>query len=254
MPNPGLQACGEEGIGRMQEPEELLEAIKSFFTPKILQGKKIMLTAGPTFEAIDPVRGITNRSSGQMGYALARVASRMGADVYLISGPCNMIQPKNISYTLVENARNMYDCVMDHLEQTPIDFFISVAAVSDYRPKETFLHKIKKSESEELILSLSQNPDILAEVSKKISAPFCVGFAAETNNIEEYAAQKRLKKNIPMLVANYIQDTLGYPENEVIIFDQYGTHIQPRAHKIDVAYKILKHMVNLHQRCNQNKT
>src|SRR5690606_21046792 len=175
-PATGEQACGEVGMGRMLEPEELLERLEGFFVPKVLAGRKVVMTAGPTFEAIDPVRGITNISSGKMGYALARACAQAGAEVVLVSGPVNLPVPAEVRCVPVASALQMRAAVFDALPGAHV--FIGVAAVADYRPLATAEHKLKKT-SDTLTVTLTPNPDILAEVAARDDAPFCVGFAAE---------------------------------------------------------------------------
>ncbi len=191
-PDSGVQACGETGLGRMLEPEELFNLIQAHFQPKILKGKKILVTAGATLEMIDPVRAITNLSSGKMGYAIAQAAFEMGADVTLVSGASTLKPPHGVEFISSTSADSMYMNVMQNIATQ--DIFISVAAVADYSPRETSAQKIKKSKSL-LTIELKPNKDILAEVASLPNAPFCVGFAAETENLLEYAETKRKAKN-----------------------------------------------------------
>jgi phosphopantothenoylcysteine decarboxylase/phosphopantothenate--cysteine ligase len=241
-PGAGDQACGETGMGRMLEPDELLEHLIAFFHAKLLAGRKVVMTAGPTFEAIDPVRGITNTSSGKMGYALAQACRRAGAQVVLVSGPTALPAPLGVERIDVRSASEMRDAVVAALPGA--DVFIGVAAVADYRPIAAAAHKVKKS-SEELILTLTQNPDILAEVAARPDAPFCVGFAAESRDLDAYAEGKRRAKRLPLLVGNLVQDGLGGDDNEVILYDDAGRHPQPRAPKTVVAKKIVEHLAGL---------
>jgi len=241
-PGAGDQACGEVGMGRMLEPEELFEHVIAFFQPKLLAGRKVVMTAGPTFEAIDPVRGITNTSSGKMGYALAQACVRAGAEVVLVSGPTGLPAPLGADRVDVRSARQMRDAVMSALPGA--DVFIGVAAVADYRPLEAAEHKVKKS-SAELTLRLTPNPDILAEVAARDDAPFCVGFAAESRDLDAYAEGKRRAKRLPMLVGNLVQDGLGGDDNQVILFDDAGRHPLERAPKTVVAQKIVEHLATL---------
>ncbi|MDD2872074.1 MAG: bifunctional phosphopantothenoylcysteine decarboxylase/phosphopantothenate--cysteine ligase CoaBC, partial [Azoarcus sp.] len=196
-PAAGEQACGETGMGRMLEPEEILEAVIAFFTPKRLAGRKVVLTAGPTFEAVDPVRAITNTSSGKMGYALATACARAGAEVVLVSGPVALAAPAGVLRVDVRSALEMRAAVFDALPAA--DVFIGVAAVADYRPLQAAEHKIKKS-GDTMRIELTPNPDILAEVASRPDAPFCVGFAAESRDLDAYAEGKRKNKKLPMLV------------------------------------------------------
>ena len=224
-PTSGTQACGENGMGRMLEAAEILEGIIAFFQKKVLAGKKVLITAGPTYEAIDPVRGITNRSSGKMGFALAKAALEAGAEVQLIAGPCHLPTPLEytgkIKRTDVISAKDMHAAVMNHLD---CDVFFAVAAVADWSVKNESAQKIKKSDQSNPALEFELNPDILAEVAKKVSGkkPYCVGFAAETNDLEKHAQEKRIKKNIPMLLANLGPDTFGLDDNQLLIVEETG--------------------------------
>ncbi|RTL27890.1 MAG: bifunctional phosphopantothenoylcysteine decarboxylase/phosphopantothenate--cysteine ligase CoaBC [Rhodocyclaceae bacterium] len=241
-PGAGEQACGEVGLGRMLEPEELCEAVIAFFQPKLLAGRRIVMTAGPTFEAIDPVRGITNSSSGKMAYGLARACAQAGAEVTLVSGPVALPVPAGVEKVGVRSALEMRDAVFAALPRA--DVFIGVAAVADYRPATSAEHKIKKSGAE-LSLTLTPNPDILAEVAALPQAPFCVGFAAESRNLDEYAEGKRKAKKLPLVVGNLVQDGLGGDDNQVVLFDEQGRHPLPRASKPEVARAIVAHLAAL---------
>lgn len=236
-PAEGEQACGETGLGRMLEPEQLLDMLTAFFQPKLLSTKKILITAGPTFEPIDPVRGITNLSSGKMGYALARAAHAAGAEVTLVSGPTALSAPLGIKMIPVITARDMYDAVMTHIPHQHI--FIAVAAVADWRVREVSEHKIKKQGSAAPELQFEQNPDILAAVAALPKPPYCVGFAAESENLLEYGRAKREKKNIPLLVGNIGPQTFGKDENELVLFDAQGHHILGRADKNVLAQQLI---------------
>lgn len=198
-PASGSQACGETGAGRMQEPMQLVEQLAQIFQTGVLQGKKVLITAGPTFEAIDPVRYIGNRSSGKMGFALAQAAMEAGASVTLVSGPVALATPDRVVRINVESANNMHQAVMQHIDGQ--DIFIGCAAVADYRPLQAQAQKIKKSESS-LQLELVKNPDILADVAALAQPPFCVGFAAETENLAQHAQQKLVNKKLHMIAAN----------------------------------------------------
>ena len=200
-PDEGEQACGDVGPGRMLEPAQLLNNILSQFGPGKLDGVRLLLTAGPTREPIDPVRYISNRSSGKMGYAIAEAAMKQGARVTLVSGPVFLAPPFGVELVAVESAQQMYEAVMG--EVADCEIFIACAAVSDYRVAETAQHKIKKT-GEVLTLQLVPNPDILAEVSALRARPFCVGFAAETENLEQYARGKLQQKNLDMIAANRV--------------------------------------------------
>jgi len=241
-PATGEQACGEVGPGRMLEPEELADAMLAFFTPKLLAGRKVVLTAGPTFEAIDPVRGVTNPSSGKMGYALAAACARAGAAVALVSGPVALPTPAGVRRVDVASALQMRDEVLAALPDA--DVFIAVAAVADYRPATTSPHKIKKT-GETMTVELVAVPDILAEVAARPDAPFCVGFAAESQNLDDYAEGKRQAKRLPMLVGNLLADGLGGDDNTVVIYDAEGRHPLPRAPKGFVARQIVEHLARL---------
>lgn len=238
-PAAGEQACGETGPGRMLEAEELFELLEGFFVPKRLAGRKVVLTAGPTFEAIDPVRGITNVSSGKMGYALARACVQAGAEVVLVSGPVALQAPLGVRCVSVASALQMRDAVLDALAGA--DVFIAVAAVADYRPLHHADHKLKKS-SATLTLELTPNPDILAEVAGRADAPFCVGFAAETRDLDAYAEGKRRNKRLPMLVGNLASESMGGDEGTVVIYDDEGRHPVARAPKAKVAQVIVEHL------------
>lgn len=241
-PGAGDQACGEVGMGRMLEPEELVEQLEGFFVPKRLAGRKVVMTAGPSFEAIDPVRGITNISSGKMGYALARACAQAGAEVVLVSGPVAQAVPAGVRRVGADSALAMRAAVFEALPGA--DVFIGVAAVADYRPLETAEHKLKKS-GETLTLTLTPNPDILAEVAALPNAPFCVGFAAESRDLDAYAEGKRRKKRLPMLVGNLVSDGMGGDDNTVILYDDVGRHPLPRASKAVVAHAIVAHLARL---------
>ncbi|QID18636.1 bifunctional phosphopantothenoylcysteine decarboxylase/phosphopantothenate--cysteine ligase CoaBC [Nitrogeniibacter mangrovi] len=238
-PDAGEQACGEIGQGRMMEPEVLYEAICAHFQPKWLAGRKVVLTAGPTFEAIDPVRGITNSSSGKMGFALARACAHAGAQVVLVSGPVGLPTPFGVERIDVASALQMRDAVMGRLAGA--DVFIGVAAVADYRPEASAEHKIKKS-GEAMTLTLVPNPDILAEVAALPEPPFCVGFAAESRQLDAYAEGKRRNKAVPMIVGNLVQDGLGQDDNLVVIYDDDGKHPLPRGGKMGLAQRIVEHL------------
>jgi phosphopantothenoylcysteine decarboxylase/phosphopantothenate--cysteine ligase len=243
-PAAGDQACGETGFGRMLEPEELLQSILALFAPKRLSGRKVLVTAGPTFEPIDTVRGITNMSSGRMGYAIAEAAAALGADVTLVSGPTALAPPANVHFVYATSAAEMFNAVKAHVAGT--DYFFSVAAVSDYTPVATSSRKLKKS-AEPMELKLKPTEDILAHVAALPNAPFCVGFAAESENLADYAQAKRAKKKLPMIVANLVQHTIGKEENEVTIYDDAGAHALARAPKSKIAHGILAHALRLRE-------
>jgi phosphopantothenoylcysteine decarboxylase/phosphopantothenate--cysteine ligase len=236
-PASGDQACGETGLGRMLEPEQLLEALTGFFQPKVLSGKRVLITAGPTFEPIDPVRGITNLSSGKMGYALARAAQAAGAHVTLVSGPTALAVPLGVNCIPVTTAREMHEAVMAHVGQQSV--FIAVAAVADWRVAEVSSQKIKKQDAPTPSLQFETNPDILASVAALPSPPFCVGFAAESEDLLAHGAAKRERKNIPLLVGNIGHQTFGKDENEIVIFDAQGHQSLPRASKDSLAVTLI---------------
>ena len=238
-PDAGSQACGEVGEGRMIEPEAAYEAIVSFFRPKLLAGRRMLITAGPTFEPIDPVRGITNRSSGKMGFALARAASQAGADVRLIAGPVALATPWGVDREDVETAQQMHDAVMQAVAD--YDVFVSVAAVADWRVAQPSDHKIKKTATQAVpSLSFIENPDILATVARLPNPPFCVGFAAESDNLETNGEQKRIKKNVPLLIGNLGPATFGRDDNEVVLFDASGVTHLPRSSKDALASVLIE--------------
>ena len=237
-PDAGDQACGETGMGRMLEPEQLFEEIVATFQPKALKGKRVLITAGPTFEPIDPVRGITNLSSGKMGYAVARAAREAGAEVMLISGPTALPTPFGVQRINVHTAQQMHDVVMTHI--TSQEVFIAVAAVADWRVANVSEQKLKKADdSAAPQLQFEQNPDILAEVAALPNKPYCVGFAAESENLLQYGEAKRRKKNIPLLVGNIGHNTFGKDNNELVLFDEQGhTHL-PLADKQSLARQLI---------------
>jgi phosphopantothenoylcysteine decarboxylase/phosphopantothenate--cysteine ligase len=236
-PAAGDQACGETGLGRMLEPEQLLEALTGFFQPKLLSGKRVLITAGPTFEPIDPVRGITNLSSGKMGYALARAAQAAGAEVTLVSGPTALTVPLGVTFIPVTTARDMHAAVMSHIGEQSV--FIAVAAVADWRVADVSTQKIKKQDAAATSLQFETNPDILASVAALPSPPFCVGFAAESEDLLTHGAAKRERKNIPLLVGNIGHQTFGKDDNEIVLFDARGHQTLPRASKDSLAVTLI---------------
>jgi phosphopantothenoylcysteine decarboxylase/phosphopantothenate--cysteine ligase len=238
-PAAGDQACGEVGMGRMLEPEAIVEEIEAFFQPKVLAGKRVLVTAGPTEEAIDPVRSITNASSGKMGYAVARAAREAGARVTLVSGPVSLAAPAGVERISVKSAEQMLEAVKQAAPSS--DVFFAIAAVADYRVKDRAAQKIKKG-SGGMILELTENPDILATVAAMKNAPFCVGFAAESEKLAEHARAKRAKKKIPLLAANLAQAALGAEDNEITLFDDAGEHPLGRGPKLELARKLVAHV------------
>lgn len=243
-PASGEQACGEVGLGRMLEAEDLLAGVIAHFTPKLLAGKRMLITAGATLEMIDPVRAITNLSSGKMGYAIAQAAADMGAEVTLVSGASALTVPSNVKNISATSAQNMYQAVMSNIAAQ--DIFIGVAAVADYSPTQTSTQKIKKSEPT-LNLALTKNKDILAEVASLPNAPFCVGFAAESEHLLEYAETKRKAKKLPLIVANLASQAMGSDENQVTLLDKNGAHPLSQQSKAEVAKCILQHIANMLQ-------
>ena len=246
----GAQACGETGMGRMLEAEDLLAGIEAFFQPKLLQGKHVLVTAGPTFEAIDAVRGITNSSSGKMGYAVARAAMEAGAEVTLVSGPTCLKPPAGARVVNVTTAQQMLKAVNESVNWA--DIFIGVAAVADYYVLNPSEQKIKK-DAHILTLELAPNPDIVSNVVNLPNPPFCVGFAAESENLHEYAEMKRRRKNLPLLAANLVQTAIGGDENELVLFDDDGAHPLPRAPKITLARQLIAHIANLYQKTQKDE-
>ncbi len=250
-PEQGEQACGDWGAGRMMEPQDILLAVNGFFRPQDLVGQSVLITAGPTQEAIDPVRVLTNHSSGKMGYALAAEAVKRGARVILISGPTHLEYPRDCEVVSVVSAQEMWQAVA--LRYLKADYFFSVAAVADYTPVVSSQHKIKKN-TETLTLTLVPTLDILKTVASAEKKPCCVGFCAETEHLESYAVAKRLAKNVPMMVANLAQQAFGQDDNEMLIVDESGVLPLARASKLLLAEQIMNHAIQLAQRLNPTKT
>ncbi|AMO21907.1 bifunctional phosphopantothenoylcysteine decarboxylase/phosphopantothenate--cysteine ligase CoaBC [Ramlibacter solisilvae] len=243
----GFQACGETGDGRMLEPPELLEDLVAFFQPKRLAGKRVLITAGPTFEAIDPVRGITNLSSGKMGFAIARAAREAGAQVTLVAGPVSLATPRGVTRIDVRSARDMMAATQPEAEGA--DVFIATAAVADWRPATASEHKIKKDGSGQApALAFTENPDILATVAQsaraKSGALFCVGFAAESQDLAANAQAKRLRKGVPLLVGNIGPATFGAEDNALLVIDDQGSFEMPRAPKLQLARALVAQIAN----------
>ncbi|MHB1198413.1 MAG: bifunctional phosphopantothenoylcysteine decarboxylase/phosphopantothenate--cysteine ligase CoaBC [Polaromonas sp.] len=239
----GFQACGETGDGRMLEPEQLLDDIIAFFAPKMLLGQQVLVTAGPTYEAIDPVRGITNLSSGKMGFAIARAAREAGAEVTLVAGPVSLPTPRGVTRIDVKSAQNMLQAVMERAQAATI--FIATAAVADWRPAAPFSQKIKKDGSGQAPqLVFAENADILATVAQLAAAqagkPFCVGFAAESHDLLYNAQAKRLRKKVPLLVGNIGPDTFGQEDNALLLVDEQGCTEMPRASKLSLARRLVQ--------------
>jgi phosphopantothenoylcysteine decarboxylase / phosphopantothenate---cysteine ligase len=241
-PAAGDQACGEVGMGRMLEPSQLISEIETLFRPKLLAAKRVLVTAGPTEEPIDPVRVLTNTSSGKMGYAVARAAREAGAEVTLVSGPVALATPPGVTRIDVRTAEEMFEAVKKAAKSC--DVFVSVAAVADYRVKNRAVQKLKKGNGG-VSLELEENPDILAWVAGLPKPPFCVGFAAESEKLDEHARQKRAKKNIPLIAANLAQDALGKDENSITLYDERGEHPLGRGAKLELARKLLEHVAGM---------
>lgn len=243
-PASGEQACGEVGEGRMLEAGELAERILATLRPKLLQGVHVLVTAGPTFEPIDPVRGITNRSSGRMGYAVAQAALEAGASVTLVSGPTALTPPAGAKLVSVTSSRDMLEAVEANVVDAQV--FVAVAAVADYRVRNASPRKIKKSD-QALTLELEPTVDILQSVSTRPSPPFCVGFAAESHDLDRHAQEKRARKKLPLLAANLAQDAIGAQDNALVLFDDSGRHALPRGPKIEQARALIEHMAGLYR-------
>ena len=241
-PAAGDQACGEVGMGRMLEAAEIFAAIAGMLGPKALAGKRVLVTAGPTFEPIDAVRGITNLSSGKMGFAVAQAAAEAGAAVTLVAGPTSLPTPAGVERQGVLTAQEMHDTVLSRAQGA--DVFIGVAAVADYHVVNRKAHKLKKAAGPPT-LELAENTDILASVAAMKGAPFCVGFAAETENLREFAQAKRKKKGIPLLAANLAQEAFGRDDNALTLFDDAGEHLLARAPKIVLARQLIAHIATM---------
>lgn len=244
-PASGDQACGETGPGRMLEPGEILAQIKHEFAPGLLAGKRVLITAGPTREPIDPVRYLSNRSSGKMGFAIAMAARQAGARVTLIAGPVSLCIGKTVKRINVETAENMHTNVMGNIDSC--DIFIAAAAVSDYRPETMEDQKIKK-DADRLTLMMVRNPDILGDVAKLPARPFCVGFAAETHDLERYARQKLVRKNLDMIVANPVDNGRGFDrdENTLHVFWKDGDQEFATAPKTELARQLVALIAERH--------
>ena len=236
-PAAGEQACGETGDGRMLEAVELYEEVVAHLQAKLLAGRRVLITAGPTFEAIDPVRGLTNLSSGKMGFAVARAAREAGAEVVLVAGPVSRTTPRGVRRIDVTSAAEMHAAVI--AEVGAADIFIGIAAVADYRPAVVAHDKIKKGGAAPPALELVQNPDILKEVAAREKPPFCVGFAAESGNLDAYAEKKRRDKKLPLVVGNLVQDGFGGDSNALVLFDADGRHLLPPGPKVELARALI---------------
>ncbi len=238
----GFQACGETGDGRMLEPQELLEDVIAFFQPKVLAGQHVVVSAGPTFEAIDPVRGITNLSSGKMGFAIARAAREAGAEVTLVAGPVALPTPRGVQRVDVKSAQNMYEALVESAQAATV--FVATAAVADWRPAQTSDQKIKKDGSGNTpVLGFVENPDILAEIARSPRATsgelFCVGFAAESHDLLAHATAKRARKGVPLLVGNIGPATFGQDDNALLLVDANGAQELPHNSKLALARQLV---------------
>ena len=242
-PVAGDQACGETGYGRMLEPAQIAAEIEAFFAPKRLAGKRVLVTAGPTEEPIDPVRVLTNASSGKMGYAVARAAQEAGAEVTLVSGPVSLATPAGVARIDVRTAQEMFEAVKKRALSS--DVFISVAAVADYKAKTPSTQKIKKANGRAVTLELEENPDILAYVAGMKNGPFCVGLAAESEKLDLHAKEKRATKNLPLLAANLVQDALGADTNSIVLYDDRGEHPLGTGAKLELARKLVEHVAGM---------
>jgi phosphopantothenoylcysteine decarboxylase/phosphopantothenate--cysteine ligase len=233
-PAAGDQACGEIGDGRMLEALEICEELVAVFQPKLLSGRRVLITAGPTFEAIDPVRGITNLSSGKMGFAVARAAREAGAEVTLVAGPVALATPRQVTRIDVMSAQQMHDAVLPLAPRH--DVFVATAAVADWRPAQCGAQKIKKDGSGAVpTIPMTENPDILAAVAKLAGAPYCVGFAAESHDLAKHAREKRQRKGVPLIVGNIGPATFGRDDNALLLVDDAGERELPRADKLTLA-------------------
>ncbi len=238
-PDTGEQACLEFGDGRMLEAADLRDDLIAFFEPKILRGKRVLVTAGPTFEAIDPVRGITNHSSGKMGFAIARAAHEAGAEVTLIAGPVHLPTPRGVRRIDVQSARQMHEAVMPLARASEV--FVATAAVADWRPAQMNEHKIKKDGKKVApMFELTENEDILADVARLSPRPYCVGFAAESENLLKHARDKLARKNVPLIVGNLGPATFGRDDNALVLVDADGERELPQADKLTLARQLVQ--------------
>ena len=235
-PDPGELACNENGEGRMLEAAEIYAALVASRQPKVLAGKRVLLTAGPTVETIDPVRSITNASSGKMGFAIAQAAAEAGAHVTMVAGPTSLATPAGVDRIDVRSTAEMAQAVFDRVADC--DIFVAVAAAADYTPARPQAQKIKKSGGP-LTVELEPTTDILATVAARQNPPFCVGFAAESQDVVRLAEEKRRRKRLPLIVANRAQDALGNAENEVTLLDDAGAHPLPKVEKLALARRLV---------------
>ena len=242
-PGNGDQACGETGDGRMLEATELLDELMAFFQPKLLAGQRVLVTAGPTFEAIDPVRGITNLSSGKMGFAIARAAQQAGAEVTLVAGPVHLSTPRHVRRIDVTSAQQMHDAVLPLAAGHSV--FVATAAVADWRPANAAEHKIKKDGSGQMPgFAMVENPDILAAVARLNPAPFCVGFAAESQDVAHHAREKLVRKNVPLIVGNLGPATFGRDDNSLLLVDAQGERQLATADKLSLARELVREIAS----------
>jgi phosphopantothenoylcysteine decarboxylase/phosphopantothenate--cysteine ligase len=237
-PDVGEQACLEFGEGRMLEALDLRDELVAFFQPKLLRGRRVLVTAGPTFEAIDPVRGITNLSSGKMGFAIARAAQEAGAEVTLVAGPVHLPTPRGVARVDVQSARQMHEAVLPAARAA--DVFVATAAVADWRPAQMNEHKIKKDGKKVApVFELAENADILADVARLPRPPYCVGFAAESQNLLQHAREKLQRKNVPLIVGNLGPATFGRDDNALVLVDADGDRALPQADKLTLARQLV---------------
>jgi phosphopantothenoylcysteine decarboxylase/phosphopantothenate--cysteine ligase len=246
-PGSGAQACGETGDGRMLEAAELLEELIAFFQPKWLAGRKVLVTAGPTFEPIDPVRGITNHSSGKMGFAIARAAREAGAEVTLVAGPVHLATPRGVRRIDVQTAQQMFDAVLPLAPTHAV--FVATAAVADWRPAQVLEHKIKKDHTPGAstaapTISMTENPDILAAVAALSPGPYCVGFAAESRDLLKHAREKLLRKKIPLIAANLGPATFGRDDNTLLLVDAQSERELPTNDKLSLARELIREIAS----------
>lgn len=244
-PATGDQACGEVGDGRMLEPTQIVAAIGGHLQKKVLSGLTVLMTAGPTCEPIDPVRVITNRSSGKTGYALAQTAANAGAQVILVSGPTALACPNGVRRIDVQTASQMHDAVMQHVDQS--DIFVGVAAVADWRVSNASSHKLKKTDGQPPVLNFEMNPDILLEVARRQAAPFCVGFAAETTLDAQALMQKRQRKNVPLLIANLAQHVMDSDHTTVHLVDSEGVRSLGTGSKQEIARSLIERIADYYR-------
>ena len=242
-PGNGDQACGEIGDGRMLEPHEIVAELVAFFTPKVLAGQRLLITAGPTFEPIDPVRGITNLSSGKMGFAIARAAQEAGAEVTHVAGPVHLPTPRGVRRIDVQTAQQMFDAVVPQAALYSV--FVATAAVADWRPAQLSDHKIKKNGSKVApTFELTENADILAAVAQLPKRPYCVGFAAESHDLLKHATEKLARKNVPLIVGNLGPATFGQDDNALVLVDAHGHRDIPQADKLTLARALVSEIAS----------